>query len=306
MDPASGSAEGRARMSLSIAFHAEGMSLLCRIKHSISLEGTFARQKDNRSGAVSGTAQDVVTLSLSLNLLGSEILLASEPMPVIPTSWSGTVTNEEKSTGNYVLDFSKGRLGKFDLAFAATVSKPGLSGDVGPAVDLDTLIAKDEEADRGFGSKSFDGWAGGDRNRFKAELKGDRLIVSGDYYHDELRRFSDPMVLQQVSGVTEYQLDTAPIENLSNAGFLVYSTKSGDLKYMVLGLDSTVHYGSQKVYPQPQVKMTGTIVSSGYKAGSVRLEIHARAARVYWTGRQGPDSGWITKDSGYIGREWKQ
>ncbi len=122
-------------------------------------------------------------------------------------------------------------------------------------------------------------WHGGDRNRFMATLEGGGLTLYGNYYIDEERTFSGPIFMRKETGVSSYNLKVSKIENLSSTGYLVYETNSGVLKYMVLGLDSTIHYGSQKAHAQPVVKDSGTIELYNYIPRSYQMEL----IKVPWT-----------------------
>ncbi len=218
-------------------------------------------------------------------------LVDKETFDVAPmfSSWSGKVENSEKITGNLTLNFT-GKLGEFDETFAADINKY----DYKSGGSIDDEIA--EIFEREDSSEKDDFTFGGDCNQYEAGLKNGKLIIKGNYYHDELKRFSKMEIIpNSITDATEVRIQTGSIYNYSNTGYLVYSTEQGHLKYIILWPDSTPRL--TKTYKTPVIKHRGEITRS-YKEGSMRIvNVGSRAAKVAWTTKQGKlDSGWIDRN----------
>ena len=150
---------------------------------------------------------------------------------------------------------------------------------IGPPSDGPIEGPKSETEKTGedsFPLTQFKDWHGGTRNKFRVELSDDKLRVYGQSYNDEEQSFCDPILVPgaDIPHVSSFDFEVGEIWNMSNTGYLIYESLSGVLKYVVLGLDDTKRFGSQKDYcPDFEVKQSGTIEAYNYMPHSQQMEL---------------------------------
>jgi hypothetical protein len=297
IDPDNGVVRGSVRTPFVAAIGAVGIQGIVRAHIDGELKGHYNAFTET----MSGTVVDQGFIKGRFFMAGQEIYRAAEESDKLNSTWSAEGDPRSNLSGVYNFGKRGNMIAPIPMKFYTSASIESTPGFGRRDRDLENYVKKDSEnmLDKILGTSCFAGWQGGDRNRFEAVLEDGQLTVYGQTYNDGLRRFNDRVQIGTASQVSDYELGLGGIDNLSNSGFLVYETTSGQLHYMLLGLESTSHFGSRKQAARTTVRMQG-LITRDYEMGSMDLQTYSRAGAVSWINELGrEDSGHISKTKGW-------
>jgi hypothetical protein len=301
VDSATGRVRGAARMPfLATAIAMGTYGVVAQVYFDAELEGQY----DDHTQKASGISRDQAFMEGRVYLGGQEVFRKVNETPVYTSAWTAQGPADDLQ-GVYRLKKRLDIRKDVPMQFYTSAEIEQVPGAGRKDRALEDYIKDDSEniLDQLLGPSRFGGWQGGQRNRFNAILEDERLTVYGQTYNDERRGFNDPVKMREVDGVRDHALGVGGIDNLSNTGFLIYETTSGELWCMLLGLDASPSFGPQKSAARAAIK-EHRLITRDYMPGSMDLETHSRAGKVVWRTENGEyDWGWISKTKGWCGRK---